>query len=112
MAASRGLVPLAVPVGLLLSACTTLGPDFRPPPVPWLQGWNGGEWRILADQAPRITRPPSDEWWRLFDDPVLDQLVTEAQRLNPGVRTAGIRIIEGALRDRFRVQRGLGALRW
>ena len=35
-----------------------------------------------------------DEWWRHFDDPVLDQLVTEAQRLNPGVRTAGIRIME------------------
>ncbi len=94
MAARRGLVSLAVPAGMLLSACTTLGPDFRSPPVPWLQGWSGGAWRSLADEAPRTTRPPGDEWWRHFDDPVLDQLVTEAQRLNPGVRTAGIRIME------------------
>ena len=35
-----------------------------------------------------------DEWWRNFDDPVLEQLVAEAQRLNPGVRTAGMRILE------------------
>ena len=35
-----------------------------------------------------------DEWWRNFDDPVLEKLVEEAQRLNPGVRTAGLRILE------------------
>ena len=64
MAARRGLVRLAVPVGILLSACTTLGPDFRSPPVPWLQDWSGGAWRNLADEAPRTTRPPGDEWWR------------------------------------------------
>ena len=39
-------------------------------------------------------QPRDDEWWRHFDDPVLDQLVAEAQRLNPGVRTAGMRIME------------------
>ena len=38
---------------MLLSACTTLGPDFRSPQVPWLQDWSGGAWRTLADEAPR-----------------------------------------------------------
>jgi hypothetical protein len=38
MAARLVLVRLAMPVGLLLSACTTLGPDFRLPPVPWVAG--------------------------------------------------------------------------
>ena len=84
-------MPAAV---VLLSACTTLGPDFRAPQVPWLQGWSGGAWRTLADEAPRRAQPRDDEWWRHFDDPVLDQLVAEAQRLNPGVRTAGMRIME------------------
>src|SRR6185436_20352314 len=37
---------------------------------------------------------PTQEWWRNFNDPVLDQLVAEAQRVNPSVRTAGIRIME------------------
>ncbi len=62
--------------------------------MPWLQGWSGGAWRTLADEAPRRAQPRDDEWWRQFDDPVLDQLVAEAQRLNPGVRTAGMRIME------------------
>ena len=62
--------------------------------MPWLQGWPGGAWRTLADEAPRRAQPRDDEWWRHFNDPVLDQLVAEAQRLNPGVRTAGLRIME------------------
>jgi outer membrane protein TolC len=33
-------------------------------------------------------------WWRNFDDPVLDQLVAEAQRVNPNVRIGGMRIME------------------
>ena len=34
------------------------------------------------------------EWWRTFNDPVLEHLVAEAQRVNPDVRTAGLRIME------------------
>jgi outer membrane protein, multidrug efflux system len=95
MAATRGLVRLAVPAAVvLLGGCTTLGPDFQAPQVPWLQGWSGGAWRTLVDEAPPRAPPRDDEWWRQFDDPVLDQLVAEAQRLNPGVRTAGMRIME------------------
>ncbi len=95
MTTVRGLVRMAVPAAVvLLGACTTLGPDFSAPQVPWLQGWSGGAWRTLAEEAPRRAQPRDDEWWRQFDDPVLDQLVAEAQRLNPGVRTAGLRILE------------------
>ena len=95
MASRRVLERLAVPAAaLLLGGCTTLGPDFTPPQAPWLQGWSGGAARMLADEAPHRAQPRDDEWWRYFDDPVLDQLVAEAQRLNPGVRTAGMRIME------------------
>ena len=95
MATTRGLVRMAAPAAVvLLGGCTTLGPEFSAPQVPWLQGWSGGAWRTLADEAPRRAQPRDDEWWRQFDDPVLDQLVAEAQRLNPGVRTAGLRIME------------------
>jgi len=91
----RGPMRMAVPAALvLLGGCTTLGPDFSAPQVPALQGWLGGAWRTLAEEAPPRAQPPHDDWWRQFDDPVLDQLVAEAQRLNPGVRTAGLRIME------------------
>src|SRR6476620_9239348 len=84
----------ALLASLVLCACTTLGPDFTRPTVPWLAGWNSDALRTLADVPMRSTVPQADEWWRHFNDPVLDQLVDEAQRLNPGVRTAGLRILE------------------
>jgi NodT family efflux transporter outer membrane factor (OMF) lipoprotein len=78
----------------LLSACTILGPDFKRPRVPWLDGWKGGSLESLAAD-PRVRHSgQTQEWWRNFNDPVLDQLVAEAQRVNPSVRTAGLRIME------------------
>ena len=80
---------------VLLGACTTLGPDFSARRCPGSQGWSGD---ALAHAGRRSAASRSaradDEWWRQFDDPVLEQLVAEAQRLNPGVRTAGLRILE------------------
>jgi multidrug efflux system outer membrane protein len=87
----RALVLLAP---LSLGACTAVGPDFTRPGVPWLQDWSAaalGE----AEDAARAGRPAQlDEWWRSFEDPALERLVEEAQRLNPGVRIAGLRIME------------------
>ena len=79
----------------LLGACTIVGPDFKPPQVPsWLSGWKGSSLETLATQ-PRTPRSgQTQEWWRAFNDPVLDQLIAEAQRANPNVRTAGLRIME------------------
>jgi NodT family efflux transporter outer membrane factor (OMF) lipoprotein len=80
---------------LLLSACTTVGPDFKRPSVSWLDAWTGGSLKTLTDdpRAPRVAQP-HPEWWRHFNDPVLDLFVAEAQRANPNVRTAGLRIME------------------
>lgn len=79
---------------VLLSACTTVGPDFKPPAVPWLATWSGGSLEASIANSRTGVRPQSEEWWRSFNDPALDRLVVEAQRLNPGVRTAGLRIME------------------
>src|SRR5512143_2325348 len=79
---------------LLLGACATVGPDFSRPEVPWLDSWQGGPTKPPADEAFTAHRAQTEEWWRNFNDPVLDQLVAEAQRLNHGVRTAGLRIME------------------
>ena len=82
------LVPLA------LCACTTVGPDFTRPTVSWLAGWSASALRPSADARSHGAGHQIDDWWRNFNDPVLDQLVAEAQRRNPGVRTAGLRILE------------------
>ncbi len=89
---------MALAAALALGACTTVGPDFARPQVPWLRDWPGGEWRALVDAAPPRAPVPHDEWWRTFGDPALDRLVGEAQRVNPGVLIAGMRIMEARAR--------------
>ena len=71
-----------------LSACTTLGPDFREPEVDWLQKWRTSLYGQVLD-------PGEDRaldlrfWWQLFDDPTLNTLIEVARRENPTLRVAG-----------------------
>ena len=83
----------ALAAALQLGACTMVGPDFVRPKVPWLGEWSSEGLR-QAERGEVRNRPATDEWWRNFNDVVLDSLVAEAQVLNPGVRTAGMRIME------------------
>ncbi|MDM0081688.1 efflux transporter outer membrane subunit [Variovorax sp. J31P179] len=89
-----GLLGLALTGAFLLGACTTVGPDFQRPAVPWLPDWKGGSLEAVADGPRPTSAGQLQAWWRTFNDPVLDQLVAEAQRVNPNVRTAGMRIME------------------
>jgi NodT family efflux transporter outer membrane factor (OMF) lipoprotein len=84
-----------VAAALILGGCTTVGPDFKRPLVPWLDSWTSESLRSL-NEMPQVPRPSQShaEWWRHFNDPVLDQFVAEAQRANLNVRTAGLRIME------------------
>ena len=95
---------------MLLSACTTVGPDFKRPQVPaWLAEWTG---RLARVARPRSATPRSgqmQQWWRNFNDPVLDHLIAEAQRVNPNVRTAGLRIMEARAQLGHRRQHALPA---
>ena len=78
----------------LLTACQSVGPDFVRPDSAWLDDWQDASTEAATAGLPQPDQPPPDDWWHNFNDPVLDQLITDAQRLNPGVRTAGLRIME------------------
>jgi multidrug efflux system outer membrane protein len=86
--------PAFLAAALLLGGCAAVGPDFKRPEVPALADWSGGSLATLAAEKRGRPRTQTEEWWRNFDDPVLDALVAEAQRVNPNVRTAGMRILE------------------
>lgn len=79
---------------LLLAGCAAVGPDFKRPETPWLADWSGGSLTTLKTEQLGRPRAQTEDWWRNFNDPVLDSLVAEAQRVNPNVRTAGMRILE------------------
>ena len=88
-----GAKGIALLGSLLLSACTMVGPDFKRPEVPWLDAWSGGSLKSLTSVQREHRKGQIEEWWRNFNDPVLVRLIAEALRLNPDVRTAGIRIL-------------------
>ncbi|MGB5745062.1 MAG: TolC family protein, partial [Sedimenticolaceae bacterium] len=77
----------------VLSACTTLGPDYEAPEVGWLDDWQTSFYGQI--EAPK--QDAKDDlrfWWRLFDDPVLNELIESAKQANPALRIAGLRILE------------------
>ena len=85
--------PAALCVYALLSACKAVGPDYERPQVPWLEAWPTATADLAAVSDPAL-QATHDEWWRNFNDPVLDRLIAEAAHTNPGARTAGLRIME------------------
>jgi NodT family efflux transporter outer membrane factor (OMF) lipoprotein len=76
-------------LGLFLSACTTLGPDFEKPD-PIIEN----EW--LEKESPQIKTESGDygEWWIIFNDPVLNNFIEMASEQNLSLQVAGLRILE------------------
>ncbi len=75
------LTPLIATI--TLGACT-VGPNFRPPATP---AASAGKY-AAADSIAVSSEPLPDKWWRLYDDPALDALVTEALTANTDIRVA------------------------
>ena len=83
----------ALALATLLSGCTLLGPDFVTPDSQVAQQW-------IDTQDPRLKSEPTDqsEWWKVFDDSVLDSLIELAYEQNLPLRIAGLRILEARAR--------------
>ncbi|MBV2161358.1 TolC family protein [Achromobacter denitrificans] len=74
-----------------LGGCVQLGPDFEPQREPWTDNWD----TPALQQASRAdAQPDARQWWRIFDDPVLEYLIAQADANNSGLRIAGLRIME------------------
>jgi NodT family efflux transporter outer membrane factor (OMF) lipoprotein len=96
---------------LALAACAA-GPDYALPPSPPA---SSGPFLSADNPAFAPAALPAD-WWRLYDDPVLDGLVADALAANTDVRQALARIeraragLRGARGDRLpRTTVGAGA---
>ncbi len=74
---------------VFLAGCTTLGPDFKTPEAPVAEEWTDIDPSMVSNQ-------PADhpEWWTVFNDPVLNQLIETAQSQNLTLRTAGVRVLQ------------------
>lgn len=83
--------PLAALLGLVLGGCA-VGPDYRAPQpdVP-------AQWGAAAD-ARALDAAVLAEWWRQFQDPLLDALVADALAANLDLATARAQLREARAR--------------
>ncbi len=75
-------------LAFLVTGCM-IGPDFVTPDAPLEEVWT-------QEQDPRIKTEAADfrEWWTVFQDPVLDNLIDMAYGQNLNLQIAGLRILE------------------
>lgn len=86
---------LTLAAAATLSACM-IGPDFQRPPAKLATHW--------TDTAAPGTTPPSTneaateqqqrDWWQVFDDPTLTQLIETAYQQNLTLQAAGVRVLQ------------------
>lgn len=82
---------------IALAACAT-GPDYHPQPV----SASAAAPFVMAQGSTVVSdSQPAGNWWRLYDDPVLDGLVRDALAANTDVRAAEARLqrARAALRE-------------
>jgi multidrug efflux system outer membrane protein len=90
----RGIFGLVGAVALFSAACT-VGPTYRQPEGHVPPKWTG----IPTDQTGQesvVSPAPVElvDWWKSFDDPVLNSLIQEAIKSNLNVQEAEARILE------------------
>lgn len=73
-----------------------VGPNYAKPPSPVAEEWIDYKNAKLDSKQPALT-----EWWRSFNDPILDELIESAYRQNISLRAAGARILQA------RAERGI-----
>ena len=74
---------------LLLSGCSTVGPDFVRPKAEVSQNW-----MVAGDKQVKSESADYRMWWQVFNDPVLDRLIDRAFQENLSLRMAGVRVLE------------------
>ena len=82
----RCLVPV---LSILLASCAPVGPDFvRPEPEV------AGEWSLPVTDGLETEPAELVEWWRVFGDPLLNELVEDSLMGNNSLEIAGLRVLE------------------
>ena len=97
---ARRTLALVLLMTLVAGGCTTgprewirnglkVGPNYAKPPAPVSDQWIDADNPNLIPQATDYSY-----WWRVFNDPVLDELVEAAYQENLPLKIAGMRVLE------------------
>ena len=78
----------AAGLALTLVACAEVGPNYKLPPAAVVNAPAAQGPFIGADAAGVSRDEARDDWWRLYDDPTLDELERQALAANTDLRVA------------------------
>jgi NodT family efflux transporter outer membrane factor (OMF) lipoprotein len=85
-------------LALTLSACNKdwlphvdLAPRYQPPQYVVPASWRGSSPFVEAKPSDGALRP---DWWKLYNDPVLNQLIEQAMATNPDLQAAAERFVQ------------------
>ena len=88
------LSALLVALPVIMASCTMVGPDYVRPetevPERWTHAQMGG-YSVTSTQD-------LSEWWHIFDDAILAELVKDALQSSPDLRLAQAKLIEARAR--------------
>jgi NodT family efflux transporter outer membrane factor (OMF) lipoprotein len=75
----------------MLAACAPVGPEFEKPDLSLSTEWS---WSGEGEHPLEFSPVKQPQWWRVFNDPVLDRLIEMAWRQNNSLEIAGLRVLE------------------
>src|SRR5271169_5584888 len=78
---------------LMMAACN-VGPNYKRPATSTPQSFRGALAPDIASPAQAELSIADEQWSAVFEDPVLQQLVTEALKNNLDLRVAAQRVLE------------------
>ncbi|GHU31047.1 RND efflux system hypothetical protein [Betaproteobacteria bacterium] len=93
LARERGYLRLTAAIGMLFLAACSFAPRYERPAIDLPQG----------DVEAGASASPQAQWWRRFNDPLLNDLVQEALLQNRDILAAGERIEQAAALARTRL---------
>ncbi len=80
---------LALAAMLLVAGCKTVGPDFEKPEVPVAETWLDANNENVDSSSTSY-----QDWWDVFEDPALSNLIDLAYQQNLSLQVAGLRVME------------------
>lgn len=77
--------------GILLNGCVSVGPDYEPPETAMPDSWH------MAVQEEFVSgNPDLQNWWTVFGDEMLNELIARASTNNLDLKSASARIEQAA----------------
>jgi len=83
------LVALGIFNLAMLAGCISVGPNFVKPEEPVHQHWID-----IDDTSVSSERDHLNDWWTVFNDPILNDLIQKSFEQNLTIRIAGLRVLE------------------